>query len=277
MGNWSATSGCAGSTKARFDSWLKAEFGWSRRTAYNFINVYESFRERANLAQIDIATSALYLLAAPSTPQDLREQYLQKAKEGKKITHKGLRETIEQEKLKATTVSTGSSQVSASKPEILKIIPQSEIEIEVSNITKQESELSTPVLTQTVQGGWHLLARQHLVFCGDTASPDFSQKIPETTFALAATSTNWEHDWLIDVATTLIVLTESALNKDTLEKLIPMFSQRGETIVFPWLPYPEMILIAHKLGRKVIAGDASPNRCHRAISVSGLNAVPIEL
>ena len=24
-----------------FDSWLKAEFGWSRRTAYNFIKVYE--------------------------------------------------------------------------------------------------------------------------------------------------------------------------------------------------------------------------------------------
>jgi hypothetical protein len=43
----------------------KAEFGWSRRIAYNFINVYAAFGERANLAQIDIATSALYLLAAP--------------------------------------------------------------------------------------------------------------------------------------------------------------------------------------------------------------------
>jgi len=37
-----------------FETWLKAEFGWSRRTAYNFINVYETFAERANLAQIDI-------------------------------------------------------------------------------------------------------------------------------------------------------------------------------------------------------------------------------
>ncbi|WP_238845887.1 DUF3102 domain-containing protein [Nostoc edaphicum] len=57
----------------QFDTWLKAEFGWSRRTAYNFINVYETFDNRANLAQIDIATSALYLLAAPSTPQKLRD------------------------------------------------------------------------------------------------------------------------------------------------------------------------------------------------------------
>ncbi|GAB1538917.1 hypothetical protein NUACC21_15820 [Scytonema sp. NUACC21] len=44
---------------------LKAEFGWSRRTACNFINVYEAFGECANLAQVDIATTALYLLFVP--------------------------------------------------------------------------------------------------------------------------------------------------------------------------------------------------------------------
>ncbi len=36
----------------QFETWLKAEFGWSRRTAYNFINVYETLAERANFAQI---------------------------------------------------------------------------------------------------------------------------------------------------------------------------------------------------------------------------------
>jgi hypothetical protein len=71
----------------QFDAWLKAEFDWSRRTAYNFINVYEAFNERANLAQIDIATSALYLLAAPSTSQEIREECLKRAKEGETITH----------------------------------------------------------------------------------------------------------------------------------------------------------------------------------------------
>ena len=62
----------------QFEAWLKAEFNWSRRTAYNFINVYETFGERANLAQLDIASSALYLLAAPSTPDELRQEYLRK-------------------------------------------------------------------------------------------------------------------------------------------------------------------------------------------------------
>jgi len=60
----------------QFETWLKAES--LEPTAYNFINVYETFAERANLAQIDIATSALYLLAAPST-QNVRNEFMQRA------------------------------------------------------------------------------------------------------------------------------------------------------------------------------------------------------
>jgi len=83
----------------QFETWLKAEFGWSRRTA-NFINVYETFAERANLAQIDI-NICLYLLAAPSTPQNVRNEFMQRAK-GETVTHKSLRRVIEEEKLQST-------------------------------------------------------------------------------------------------------------------------------------------------------------------------------
>ena len=50
----------------QFDNWLKAEFGWSRRTAYNFISIYETFDKSATVAQMNATTSALYLMAAPS-------------------------------------------------------------------------------------------------------------------------------------------------------------------------------------------------------------------
>ena len=29
----------------QFEVWLRSEFGWSRRTAYNFINVYKAFSD----------------------------------------------------------------------------------------------------------------------------------------------------------------------------------------------------------------------------------------
>ena len=69
----------------QFLTWLKTEFGWSQRTAYNFINVYETFGDRfAKLATVDIATSVLYKLAAPSVPEELRTQVLDAAEAGKK-------------------------------------------------------------------------------------------------------------------------------------------------------------------------------------------------
>ncbi|MBE9212899.1 DUF3102 domain-containing protein [Plectonema cf. radiosum LEGE 06105] len=271
----------------QFDAWLKAEFGWSRRTAYNFINVYETFGERANLAQIDIATSALYLLAAPSTPQNVREEYLLKAKEGEKITHKELRSHIEQKKHKSTLQTehkdytpvneTKLSISSASIPEIIRLVPQEVVEVESVEVSQAQSKQPNFASDTKVEAGWYVLEGQHLVFCGDTASSQFHSHIPDITLAVAATSSNWDHDWLIDVAGTLIVLQESALQQDNLEQLINMFSQPGDTIVFPWLPYSQMIAIANKLNRKAIAGDMSVQKCQQAISASGLDFASVKL
>ena len=275
----------------QFESWLKAEFNWSRRTAYNFINVYETFGERANLAQLDIASSALYLLAAPSTPNELREEYLLKAKEGEKITHKELSSDIKQKKQKSnpleveqkdstTDVQTDLPLASTSIPEILQLIPPTPTVIDVESVEVPEPELKKPIYSLAdikVEAGWYVLEGQHLVFCGDTAASEFHSHIPDISLAVAATSNNWDHDWLIDIAQTLIVLEESVLQQNKLEQLINMFSQPGEAIVFPWLPYPEMIAIANKFNRKVIGGDASQERCQQAIWASGLDFASVKL
>jgi hypothetical protein len=73
-----------------FVSWLRAEFEWSERTAYNYINVFESFGSFANFAKLETtaAPSALYLLAAPSTPFDARAEALELVNGGKSITYK---------------------------------------------------------------------------------------------------------------------------------------------------------------------------------------------
>jgi hypothetical protein len=83
----------------RFQAWLSGEFDWSRRTAYNFISVYEQFGgDRAKFAQLDIATSALYLLAAPSTPAEARAEVLDRAEQGERITHSTAKEIVEEHK-----------------------------------------------------------------------------------------------------------------------------------------------------------------------------------
>ena len=50
-----------------FRKWLKSEFGWNIPTAWRFMRVYDRFKS-FNLNHLNIATSALYLLAEPVTP-----------------------------------------------------------------------------------------------------------------------------------------------------------------------------------------------------------------
>jgi DNA modification methylase len=268
----------------QFDTWLQAEFDWSRRTAYNFINVYEAFNERANLAQIDIATSALYLLAAPSTSQEIREEFLQRAQEGETITHKKLSQVIKEEKLKSSGAIKKIEQVSIEttansnpnhlvKQRILAIIPKEKVEEPKSSakVTLVEPFSVVPSLSpDNIQQGWYLLGGQHILFCGDTASREFIDCIPLSALAIAIASDDWDHDWLVERAKRIIIFPEADFELQKFEQLIEMFSTVGDIVVFPWLPKPEMLAVAHKLKRIIIAGEVNPTLFRVAIAHSGL-------
>ena len=78
-----------------FSNWLIAEFGWKERTARNFMRVAEVFKS-AKFADLFIATSALYLLAAPSTSESARQEALELARMGEHITYSKARSIIGQ-------------------------------------------------------------------------------------------------------------------------------------------------------------------------------------
>jgi hypothetical protein len=275
----------------QFEAWLKAEFDWSRRTAYNFINVYEAFNERANLAQIDIATSALYLLAAPSTSQEIRDRFLQRAKEGETITHKKLSQIIKEEKLKTSgamkkieqppeevavekTIHSNPAPSTPIKQRILAIIPKGAIaqQQSLAKVTLVEPipVASSSVIYDKIQQGWYLLNEQHLLFCGDTASREFIERIPFAALAIAIASEDWDHDWLVERVQRIVIFPELDFEPEKFEQLIEMFSKVGDIVVFPWLPKPEMIAVAHKLKRIIISGDVNSHLCRQALDRCGL-------
>src|SRR5262245_56975472 len=65
--------------------WLEREFGWKEHTARNFMRVHELSKSR-NFLDLDIPLSALYMLAAPSTSAEVREEIIARAEAGKSIT-----------------------------------------------------------------------------------------------------------------------------------------------------------------------------------------------
>lgn len=257
----------------QFDSWLKAEFGWSRRTAYNFVKVYEAFPERATVAQVSIAASALYQLSSPSTPKQVREEFIQKAKDGEKITRKDIRLAAKQEKPSPSlnTTVTKPEKTTTSQQQIISIIPQATKAIKTLAEQSQQSDDFIGSLEPELQSqGWYSLGEQHFLFYGDTASPQFYQNIPEADLAIAITSSDWDHDWLVDKVENLLLLKESFLQTKSLSTLISLLCKPGGTVLFPWLPDENMIDSAHKLGRIIVAGDPVLERCQNAIAKSKL-------
>jgi hypothetical protein len=72
-----------------FQSWLRTEFEWSEQTARQFMQVYrwsKTFKNK-NFVFSQLGTSALYLLAAPSTPPEARKEVLDLVEVGEKVTY----------------------------------------------------------------------------------------------------------------------------------------------------------------------------------------------
>lgn len=69
-----------------FRDWLKTEFDWSFWTANKYMQVADKFK-CVKFTHLDIAVSALYELAAPSTPSAAFDEAIERAFGGETITY----------------------------------------------------------------------------------------------------------------------------------------------------------------------------------------------
>jgi len=82
--------------------WVKEEFGWSEQAALNFIRVYEMAKTKSkNFVDLDLPLSAMYLLAAPSTPPGAVDEVIDRAERREVVKFNDVRKTIERHKGKA--------------------------------------------------------------------------------------------------------------------------------------------------------------------------------
>jgi len=85
-------------TRGRWLKWLDTELGWTDKTAQRLINVYEFSQadifEYDKLSDLNLPVSAIYLLAAPSTPAEARTEIVEAAKAGESISVKRVKTTI---------------------------------------------------------------------------------------------------------------------------------------------------------------------------------------
>jgi DUF3102 family protein len=77
--------------------WLDREFGWTDDTARNFMRVYD-LSKTERVRDLNLPLRALYLIAAPSTPEAAREEVIDRAQTGEKVSVGETKHIIEQHK-----------------------------------------------------------------------------------------------------------------------------------------------------------------------------------
>ena len=123
-----------------FLPWIATEFDMSQSSAYRFMEVGRAFQDKLpNLGNFEIAASALYQLASPSTPEAARNEALELAASGEVITAGKAKEILEKHtpvdrKPRATT------QSSDRGGDVLPDIKDESTVEHLSKATKQESQ-----------------------------------------------------------------------------------------------------------------------------------------
>lgn len=78
----------------QFGDWLEHYFKWSPATAKRMMQAAETFKT-LNLSDLTIDQSALYLLASDKCPDEIREEVIERAENGERITHASVKQALQ--------------------------------------------------------------------------------------------------------------------------------------------------------------------------------------
>ena len=92
-----------------FGSWIAQEFGWSASTALNFMRVYELSLKAQRVVDLNLPMRELYLLAAPSTPEEACTEIIRRVEAGGKVSGAEVKETIARAKARENDASSTSN------------------------------------------------------------------------------------------------------------------------------------------------------------------------
>jgi DUF3102 family protein len=79
----------------RWLPWLERNFGWTDRTARNFMQVYEGFGAKSEtISDLNLSISCLYELAKPSTPVEVRQEVIGRVERGELVSRHDVKKLV---------------------------------------------------------------------------------------------------------------------------------------------------------------------------------------
>ena len=288
----------------QFGMWLAAEFDWTSRTAIRFMNVAEKF-SFDNLSKLNFDPSALYELAAPSTPETARLEAIARAEAGEPITYstaKAIRQkyTPKRNKGKSSVKQTleitdSASNQPISQPEtITQLLPQNEAPVNplpkreilailpkkaASEILAPQPEVVRPKAplaksNSIATGSWWRLGERHLLYCGSPNSPRFQERIPNSVslqLAFPPAPNNWLESVSPKVKSALCLWSsypdgDAKSFHNLVAQALELYTETDDTTVFLFLPDPQLLILAHELDCQCLIAEPDLQRCQQAIA-----------
>lgn len=293
-------------------TWLEAEFGWTVRTARNYMQAAEEFKWET-VSDLNIAAKALYLLASPSTPDEARDEAIARALAGEKITPAAARELRDKHSLLKSESAT-EPELSLS-PELESPELQPELEVQqpqlqsypqfspqplVQTLPRVEPKPTTPskrkrareektIIVAPKQASprtWWNLGESQFLYCGKTSSVEFQKRLPKKV-ALTLQFTHSVSETRTEMLPTQTASTfcygspygddrDFRVLRELIQNVLDLETEGGDTVVMLTLPDPAIFLLLQQMDVRCFCAEPDPKRCDAAISAWTLIGQKVE-
>ena len=252
-----------------FMTWVENEIKCHYSTALHFMRVWETFGEqKEQIADVGINVSVLYLLSAPSMPEQLRTEIVEMAKAGNPVSF------AEAKRLKKEYGGRQNNDSYAEKKEAITIIDvtanSESAQLETSQLKSSKQQQIVGIIPKAKPESkfWNL--DKHLLYCGSAQDPEFRDRLPKTVSLNIGfpDSPLWSKEALFPVQAKSTLVFHSVFQdldlvtlRNIIQQSIELCTEFGEEVLFSFLPYPEMLVLTDSLNCQSFIAEQNLERC----------------
>lgn len=250
-----------------FMTWVENEIKCHYSTALHFMRVWQTFGDRKEqIAHIGINASVLYLLSAPSTPEQLRIDIVERAKAGNLVSF------AEAKRLKKEYTQ---RQQNSSQTTLTKESSDDDSVTTIDVVADSTSEVTTETKTTSTlaqEQFWTL--GKHLLYCGSALSSSFRDRLPSTVALNIGfpDSSSWKQESLFPTTAKSTLVFHSIFQdldlvtlRNLIQRSIELCTESEEAILFSFLPYPEMLILGDRLNCRCLVAEPDLKRCQAIV------------
>jgi hypothetical protein len=236
-----------------------------------------------------------------SAAQQIRSEYTSPRSKRKPLVKETLESPVSTPPVSTPPVS--APPVSAEEPDAKKEPPAQDLALEKPHANKeilaiipQKAQSQTTVATvvsppapvayrgNIATGSWWQLADRHLLYCGSPNSGRFLERLPDQVslqLAFPLERNNWLESVDPKIQSALCLWSshkdeDQKLLLELVERALLLYTEGSDSIVFLFLPDPQLLMLAHGLECKCLIAEPDLQRCQKVIAAAQMKGMKLE-